>query len=434
MRMQCLAVALVLLMAGAAVGQSEPSGSEGYHRAQEEPGPSGEANATPGATDEPAGNATHGGDGASGTNGTNSTTAANGTAPAQRPRPECGAHEGPACRALLWQHRMPSLRHINFIPADDGVGLRNYRVDGDLLLAELQYLPAGNLSVLARAEGHRFMLNASGDHLAFHDTNTGLILFDGSHGRVRLVLPDDAQVQQTGFGLRYTTGGTQAMLLSQAVQAEDGVLWLDGYFSLIKRPGDLSKRPVADQRPAAEQPLIDDALGRRHLAAEVAVDPSETADVLTYDAVNVTVAVPRGSATPEDPIRIEVSADLPEGRAVAVTIDPARLRGQELQLRYFDIHEGRDGSRIESELVFPMADSLQDALDPTNDGGQPEYWIVRDRDGVQAILVFPHWSVHAVTIASIGEVLVKPNVVFGAVLGAVVAAAAGFVMFRPRRQ
>ncbi len=389
------------------------------------------------ATAAPGNATTHNATAANGTASDMTNGMTNGTANTTTPAvgPECAEDDGASCRAMLWQHRMPLLRHINFIPADDGIGLRNYRVDGDLVLAELQYRPDGNLSVVARAEGHRFMLNASGDHLAFHDTNTGLILFDGSHGTVRLVLPPDANTQRTGFGARFVVDGFQVMLLSQNVSVErDGSLVVGDYFSLIKRPGELSqKNALAPTRPAAEQPLLDDALGRRHLGAEVGVDnATQIASVLTYDDLDVMVAVPKGAATQEDPIRIEVSAELSEGRAVAVTIDPARIQGEGLELRYFDIHIAADGSRVESELVFPLADSLQDALDPTNDGGQPEYWIVRDRDGIQAILVFPHWSIHAVTIAGLGEVL-KPSVVVGVLAGTVAAVAAGFVLFRPRR-
>jgi hypothetical protein len=128
-------------------------------------------------------------------------------------------------------------------------------------------------------------------------------------------------------------------------------------------------------------------------------------------SVSVQLPAAAGSA----PIAVQLSANLTEGRTVVMHVDPALLGNatpDRLELRYYDDHS--DGSR--TEVVFAKAASIADVLDPTNDGGRPEYWVVSDSDGLQVLVSVPHWSTHTVTLAGLGEIL-QPSVLMGLVAG-----------------
>ena len=80
-----------------------------------------------------------------------------------------------------------------------------------------------------------------------------------------------------------------------------------------------------------------------------------------------------------------------------------------------------------------MAADLTDILDPDDDGGQPEYWVVRDADGIQLMVSVPHWSVHAITVSSFGAFVTQPSVLLGIGAGVVGVGVAALLMLRPRK-
>jgi hypothetical protein len=152
--------------------------------------------------------------------------------------------------------------------------------------------------------------------------------------------------------------------------------------------------------------------------------------VLAYDDLAVQVRLP-GTAAASAPIAVQLSANLTEGRTVVLHVDPALLgnaTADRLDLHYYDDHA--DGSR--TEAVFARAGSLADALDPTDDDGRPEYWVVADADGLQVLVSVPHWSTHTVTLAGLGALL-QPSVLAGALAGAAGIAVAAVALFWPRR-
>jgi hypothetical protein len=117
---------------------------------------------------------------------------------------------------------------------------------------------------------------------------------------------------------------------------------------------------------------------------------------------------------------------------VVLHVDPALVGNatpERLVLRYFDDHT--DGTQ--TEVIFAKADSIADVLDPTNDAGRPEYWVVADADGLQVLVSVPHWSTHTVTLAGLGIVL-PPSVMMGLVAGVIGTMVAATAMFWPRKQ
>lgn len=165
----------------------------------------------------------------------------------------------------------------------------------------------------------------------------------------------------------------------------------------------------------------DRAVENRKVAAHV-----RDRDVEAYEDIRIAVEKPE-RATPETPYRVVFDANFTEGRTIVLDVEPRLISGV-MQLRYFDIND--DGT--ETEVVFRQASSLEDVLEPTDDAGQPEYWVVRDTDGLQVMVSVPNWSAHAVTLAGFGEV-VQPTVLIGLVAGVGVTICAAVALFRPRQ-
>ena len=280
----------------------------------------------------------------------------------------------------------------------------HYTVDGTLVATAIDV--DGQLKDIRR-DGDRIRIQLDNGRLTIADNPTGLMAYqgDGIHvafaeGTNITVRGDRHQVRGASFagpldGDNLTIAGTE-------VRAEKLKFHI---------------APGLDRARAAH---VDAAIQDRRVAGEVQLDG---ADVLVYDDVNITVE------SQDAGYRVVFDADLESGRTFVLDGDPSLLAGRDLELRYFDVRD--DGT--ETEGVFRMADSLMDILDATDDGGQPEYWVVEDADGMQVMVSVPHWSVHAVTIQGVGAFLTQPSVLIGAGAGIVGVAVAALLMLRPRK-
>ncbi|MEM3402016.1 MAG: DUF2341 domain-containing protein [Candidatus Hadarchaeales archaeon] len=57
-----------------------------------------------------------------------------------------------------------------------------------------------------------------------------------------------------------------------------------------------------------------------------------------------------------------------------------------------------------NDVEIALADDYVDALDPTNDNGLPEYYLVKGGRGIQVIVSIPYFSVHTITISTMPTV------------------------------
>lgn len=340
-------------------------------------------------------------------------------------------------------------RHVTFqVDAANGT-LLDYAIDGHVVLAAI-HLETGSDNLTVQRKGSVLRIGDHDTELVLHDDPTGLVRFKGDDGSLTVVLAGDAEAAVAADGsaarVTYSDGRLGHVRAENATWlAADTVLAAD-FFAFLLPPA-REDRPAESPQEAAE---VSQAIERRKVGAEISVrappsparlasDGSEEGPVqiLAYDDVEVEVSMPSDIATPDAPIRIKVSADLDEGRTIVLNLDEAVLESVDpdgLVLRYFDLHEQADGSVVETEVVLRMASSLQDILDPTDDGGQPEFWVVEDANGLQAMFTVPHWSAHAITIGSIAKVLSQPNVLYGIVVGVVGSAVAAVAMMWPRRR
>ncbi len=327
--------------------------------------------------------------------------------------------------------------------------LLDYRI-GDLLALDAIHLDLQGENLTLQRSGSTLFVRDGEAELRLHDEPNGLIRFKGE-GNVTLVFADNVTIEPAANGARATyPGGREGHLLADnATWLANDTVALTGFFAFhvpVAQP--LREHPDgarSDEEEDAEEAKgrVQEAIARRSVGAEVtlrapaqrgaATAAAQDVEILAYDDVEVQVDLP-ASATPDSPMRVIVSSDLGEGRTIILNVDEALLASSDpadLVVRYFDLRD--DGS--ETEVVFGLAaGGLQDILDPADDGGQPEYWVVQDANGLQVLISVPHWSAHAITVASFITTLHTPSVLVGVAVGAGMTVALGIFMLMPRRR
>ncbi|MEA3204261.1 MAG: hypothetical protein QOI63_1941 [Thermoplasmata archaeon] len=328
--------------------------------------------------------------------------------------------------------RVDRLQHIQFTVAAPR-HITGYAVEGQLTLESLWLDTGGDGPLHTERSGETLMVGDAGTRLRLHDNPVGLIELKGDGG-ARLTFPLGVTITPGPAGHAaqvHYADGRDGLLVADDAQWDGRNVTLAGFFTFHVARGD---GPFEQAIAKGElRSKIEAALETRRLGAEVSLEKnpanaSRAVQVLAYDDLSVNVTLPvHGS-----PIAVRLAANLTQGRTVVLHVDPALVANataDRLALRYFDDHS--DGTQ--TEVVFAMADSLADVLDPTNDGGRPEYWVVSDADGLQVLVSVPHWSTHTVTLAGIGAIL-QPSVLMGLVAGVAGTMVAAVAMFWPRRQ
>lgn len=307
-------------------------------------------------------------------------------------------------------------RFVTLTLAPDG--FQDMRVEGLLVLRAARML--GGTSVQSEAHGKELALHQEGGELVVVDQPEGLVRYEGQAG-LRLVFPQGAEVHRADHGALVRIGDRTAMVRADNLTLGQDAVEVRGFASFHLTP------PGSE---AAKRPEVQRAIQERKLGAEVDVKRgADAVEVVAYDELDVQVEGADGTASEADPIRVEVSSELREGRTVAVNLDPALLDGDRLALRYYDVN-GDDGNKTYTEVVFRKAASLDDVLDATDDAGQPEYWVVQDEAGLHVMVSIPHWSTHMFTIAG----LEQPTVLIGLAVGAAGILVAAVALFVPRRK
>ncbi len=339
---------------------------------------------------------------------------------------------------------------VSFRIEDGFPGILDYRIGGWLAIASIEIDANGTTDV--ERIGRTLRVGDNDTQLILHDNPTGHIQLKGLDGNVTLVFPTGATIEKDEHGARIVYGGGQPPKVGLLVT--DNATWLGNH--TVRLSGFFAFHlPVRDDAvaagaatPSEQQVEVREgkqaALERRHLGAEVTInnqassslvaagDDEDEVEILAYDDVDVVVAVPQ-QTTVADPIRIEVSSELEEGRTIVVNLEDGLLPSgdaKDLVLEYFNVND--DGTQ--TQVYFFEADGgLQDILDPTDDDGRPEYWVVSDANGLQVMVSVPSWSTHAITVASIQTVVEQPSVIVGLVLGVTFSVMAAAGIFWPRK-
>ncbi len=368
--------------------------------------------------------------------------------PEPRPDERQPSQDAPCTHCDALQIAPKSMRYVSF-GTEGGDTLTNYAVRGNVLL-ESASIDFDETPQLKRS-GNVLMAKSDDVRLRIHDNPTGLLHYKGDE-EFRLTFPADASIvtvaqgdDGSGYKITYASGAVAILRLRDAQW--DGQSVSTEKFAALHFPDkEVKQASESEHKKRVNEATEKGRVGANVRIAKTTTAPSavagiesvvEPAEITSYDDVDVTVDPIPDVATNQTPLRVVVSAELDEGRTITLDLDPALFPGLEevgvedaLELRYYDLHD--DGT--ETEVVFRQAASLSDVLDATDDGGQPEYWIVEDADGLQVLVSVPHWSAHAITLASVAEILTEPSVLMGIVAGIGGAAAASLVMLRPRRE
>jgi hypothetical protein len=234
----------------------------------------------------------------------------------------------------------------------------------------------------------------------------GVVLSAGENGTVRF----------TVAGINGTLRGDELATSGQRVSGvDDALLYLDaprGEFDVHREDigeaiakGHVGAEASFNARPAdAGQNASDDA-PRGH-----------EQEVVSYGNVTMTtVKAERGNLT------VLVEGHGLEGRVLVLNVD-GRMIGAD--------RADKLNITLDNESIEP-ASTLEDALDPDDDGFDPEYYIVWDPtvEAFQLIVTVPHYSVHTLTVATLVEIL-PPSVTAGILVGVLVVVPMALVLFR----
>ena len=344
---------------------------------------------------------------------------------------DCNANGETNCTKALTRGSREA-RWITFDAAGNG-SLADYRVGAVTVLEQIQLVEGwGNLTT--EQVGKLIRIGGSSGEILLHDDATGLVRFKGGNASLMLTFPASARIQASEEGMlaRITyADGSIAHFRSGNSSWTDNAVRVQGF-------GSLALEGAATPKGGGSAPTVV-ASSERAVGAEISVagSTSESPVILAYDDIDVQVQTPdTGAASNHEPIRISIASGLPEGRTIVVNLARqaiANASPDALQLRYFDVHIQKGGA-VETELIFAAAAGLSDVLNPTDDGGQPEYWLVADVDGTQLLVSVPRWSEHIISIALAGAATRHPDVAIGIGLGIAGSVVAAIALLYPRRR
>lgn len=236
---------------------------------------------------------------------------------------------------------------------------------------------------------------------------------EGDEGDLWLTLPEGVGLTggETGddgatkYALDYGDGQTAILRVrGDHAWSDDGTVLESACGFDIVLPSENFVQPFANKH----RDEITDAVEEGAVLAEVdivlaedgglASDSQEFSD--TGDTTNVDIERPEEG----DGVVVTVDAEGNAGKTGVFNVDSALFEVDDLSLvepddfvvTYWDVAD--DGTK--TEVAIEEADGLADVLDPSEDA--PEYWVVLDKDGLQLLVSFPHFSTKQVQIQSAG--------------------------------
>lgn len=165
---------------------------------------------------------------------------------------------------------------------------------------------------------------------------------------------------------------------------------------------------------------LSNAIGVGHVGIEASFNhgPDQVEqEIVSFGNVTMrTIKAERGNLT------LEVDGHGLDGRVLVLNVD-GRVLGA---MRADDLSVLYDNESIQH------ASTLEDVLDPDDDGIKAEYYVVFDPaiQAFQLIVSVPHYSVHTLSVMTFPLADVPPSVVIGIVVGALILVPSALVLFR----
>lgn len=285
-----------------------------------------------------------------------------------------------------------------------GVKLFDLRVDG----------AAEDDAREPRVEGAQVKLRTKSLEARIHDNPAAMTKVE-TDGFVILAFPAGAVVTVADDErAEFTIGNVSGHVRGKALAlAGTDLTSTDGVLVLLNRPqGDFD----------VHRGEISRAVARGDVGAEASFNKAGEdveQDVVQYGNVTLTtVKAERGNLT------LLVDGQGFDGRVLVLNVDG----------RVIGASQREDLQVLFDNETIQQADTLQDVLDPDDDGLDAEYYVVFDpaAQAFQMIVSVPHYSVHTLSVTTLIP-LPAPSVVIGLVAGALLLVPSALLLFRRSR-
>ena len=154
---------------------------------------------------------------------------------------------------------------------------------------------------------------------------------------------------------------------------------------------------------------IEKALEVDDVAGEVIIELKDydyETDIILYEDISIT-----NTELSEEKISLVVDGNqIKTSKIIVMTLDSSLIDISESVVVTYD------GNQIY------LADDLQDAVDPNNDGLQPECLIIQGASSIQIIISIPHFSQHEITIQKVVQSVTDIKAPFFYILACLIAA------------
>lgn len=176
-------------------------------------------------------------------------------------------------------------------------------------------------------------------------------------------------------GIETELSNAQRTMINQAIAAGHiaGQVIIQTQASVEADVGALEQTARTESEGAAESVAI---------AAREAYGEVTSAVTASYGAVSVVTAATKNR------VDITVASTMDAGQTLLVSLDPETIPG---------MADGKAVIKFDGEVVAQAA-SYADILDPNDDGGAAEYFVLAGEAGTQVLVSIPHFSVHTVTL------------------------------------
>ena len=121
------------------------------------------------------------------------------------------------------------------------------------------------------------------------------------------------------------------------------------------------------------------------VGAEVDIEGEDSSSTVVYDSLNISI-----EQVENNTVSIDISSELSQGTTVSLSVSSDILEAMQEE----NVTILFDGEQIQ------MADNYDDIMNPDDDGGEAEYWVVLDSEVVEVLVSIPHFSAHSITITT----------------------------------
>ena len=256
---------------------------------------------------------------------------------------------------------------------------------------EASFRVAADLRAEQRAQGVVEVVTAQGAHvgsLIITNAEGGAAQASRfratAEGQVRAELEQGAQVLfRTHVGIEAELSAAQRTMINQAIAA--------GHVAgqvVVQTQASLSAQAHAAAEAHARAQAQAEARGQAMLESVAVTSAEASGKVTAAVTANYFSDVQMLTAATRERVDVTISSTAKVGKTIIVSLDPETVPGMMTG----------DAMILFDGEVAAQASSYADILDPNDDDGVAEYFVLAGEAGTQVLVSIPHFSVHTVTL------------------------------------